>query len=454
MTEDAVKLDENTVKAEVEDLSAIKRKLRITVPAAEVTLNMERAYRELGKRAKVKGFRPGKVPRSVLEMYYRKQIEQDVSEALVRRSLAEILKDKGLEPINLSWPESPPPLVPGQEYRYSVELEVSPEFTVADYLGLKLEAPEVVVTDAEVEQRLEDIRQANALLKPPAEERGVQTGDFVVLDYQAYFAGQPVEGAKEEGTYVEVGSGKFNADFERNLIGLREGAEARFDVSLPQDFAKPLLAGKVVDFQVKIHEVKEKVVADLDDTFAQNLGGNFQTMSDLRKALREDIINTKEQERQAHLENQVADQLLASHQFEVPPSLVRQEQENLVRDQMDRYRQMGMDPANMDTDKMLEVLLPMAERRVKVSLILERIAAQESLAVDQGEQDAALARIAANSRREVAEVKRVYEEHGLMGSLRRRLLHDKTMKLLLDNAEINAAAIPDEEADAAGEEQE
>jgi trigger factor len=454
MTEDAVKLDENAVKAEIEDLSPITRKLKIVVPAAEVTLEVDRAYRELGRRAKVKGFRPGKVPRSVLEMYYRKQIEQDVSDALVRRSLAEVLKDKGLEPINLSWPEAPPPALPGQEYRYSVELEVSPEFSVADYLGLKLAAPEVEVTDAEVEKRLEEIRQGNALLKPPAEARGVQTGDFVILDYQAYFAGQPVEDAKAEETYIEVGSGKFNADFEHHLLGLMEGAEARFAVSLPEDFAKPLLAGKVVDFQVKIHEVKEKVVPELDDTFAQNLGGNFQTVADLRMALREDIIKTKEQERQAHLENQVADQLIAAHQFEVPPSLLRQEQEDLLRDQMERYRQMGLDPAHMDADKMLEVLQPMAERRVKLSLILDRIAAQEDLAVDEAEQDAALARIAVNSGRDVAEVKRFYEEHGLKGSLRRRLRHDKTMKLLLDNAEINAAAVPAEEADAAAEEQE
>jgi trigger factor len=454
MTEDAAKLAENAVKAEIEDLSAIKRKLKIAVPAAEVTLEVDRAYRELGRRAKVKGFRPGKVPRSVLEMYYRKQVEQDVSDALVRRSLAEVLKDKGLEPLNLSWPEAPPPAIPGQEYRYSVELEVSPEFSVSDYLGLKLEAPEVEVTDEEVDKRLEEIRQANAVLKPPVEARGIQAGDFVVLDYQAYFAGKPVEDAKEEGTYLEVGRGKFNADFERNLIGLQEGAEARFAVSLPEDFAKPLLAGKVVDFQVKVHEVKEKVVPELEDTFARNLGGNFQTVADLRLALREDIIKTKEQERQAHLENQVADQLLAGHQFEVPPSLLRQEQENMLQDQMERYRQMGLDPAHMDAAKMLEVLQPMAERRVKVSLILERIADQEGLAVDQAEEDAALARIAVNSGRDVAEVKKFYEEHGLKGSLRRRLRHDKTMKLLLDNAEINAPALSAEEAEMAVEEQE
>jgi trigger factor len=433
-------MTESALKVELENLSQVKRKLTIEVPSAEVTQEVDRAYRELGKRAKVKGFRPGKVPRSILEMYYHKDVDHDVSETLVRRSLAEALKDKGLEAINLNWPEPAPPVVAGEDYRYVVELEVSPEFTAEDYLALELQAPEVEVTDSEVEARLEEIRQANALVKPLAEERGVKEADLVVLDYQGYFAGEPVDGAKSEGTYMEVGSGKFNAEFERNLLGLKAGGEARFAVALPDDFANPLIAGKVIDFQVKVQEVKEKVVADLDDDFAKNLGGNFQSMADLRTAVREDIINSKERERQAYLENQVSDRLLARHQFEVPPSLIAQEQENMLRDQMDRFRQHGMDTAGMDSARMLEVMKPMAERRVRVRLILSRIAAQENLAVEEGEVNAALARIAVNNRVDVPEVKKFYEEHDLLGALRRTLLDDKTMKLLLDKAEITAAA--------------
>lgn len=439
-------MTESALKVEIENLTEVKRKLKIEVPSTEVTQEVDRAYRELGKRAKVKGFRPGKVPRSILEMYYHKEIEQEVSDTLVRRSLGEVLKDNDVEPINLSWPEALPPVVAGQDYRYSVELEVSPQFTAQDYLGLKLEAPEVEVADDEVDKRLEEIRQSNALLKPPTEDRGVQEGDFVVLDYQGYFAGEPVEGAKAEGTYLEVGSGKFNLDFERNLIGLKEGAEARFAVSLPDDFANPLIAGKVIEFQVKVIEVKEKIVAELDETFARNLGGNFQTVADLRTAVREDIIKGKERERQAYLQNQVADQLLARHEFEVPPSLVLQEQENMLREQMDRYSQYGMNIANMDTAKMAEVLKPMAERRVRVKLVLARIADQENLTVDDAEVDAALARIAVHSGRDVAEVNKFYEERDLKGVLRRELLDDKTMKMVLDKAEISALAAPAGEA--------
>ena len=434
-------MTESALKVELENLSQVKRKLTIEVPAAEVTQEVDRAYRKLGKQAKVKGFRPGKVPRSILEMYYQKDIDHDVSEILVRRSLAEALKDKGLEAVNLSWPEPVPPVVSGEDYRYVVELEVSPEFTAEDYLGLELQAPEVEVTDSEVEARLEEIRQANAVVKPPAEERGIKEADLVVLDYQGYFAGEPVDGAKAEGTYMEVGSGKFNLEFERNLLGLKPGAETRFAVTLPDDFANPLIAGKVVDFQVKVQEVKEKVVADLDDAFAKNLGGNFQTVADLRTAVREDIINSKERERQATLENQVADRLLARHQFEVPPSLIAEEQENMLRDQMDRFRQHGMDTAGMDSARMLEVMKPMAERRVRVRLILSRIAAQENLAVEEPEVNAALARIAVNNRVDVTEVKKFYEEHNLLATLRRTLLDDKTMKLLLDKAQISTAAV-------------
>jgi trigger factor len=429
-------MTQSAVKAEVENLSEVKRKLMIEVPANAVTEEVDRAYRDLGKQAKVKGFRPGKVPRSVLEMYYHKQINEEVSEALVRRSLGEALKENDLEAVNLSWPEPPPAVVAGQDYHYSVEIEVTPKFEMQDYRGLELSAAKVEVTDDEVEARLEEVRQQNALLKPPRENRPIQEGDFVVHDYQAYFAGEPAEAGKAEGAYVEVGSGKFNAEFENNLLGLMEGAESRFTVDLPDDFANPLLAGKSVEFQVKIQEVKEKVVPDLDDTFAKALGGNFQTLDALREAVREDIIKGKERERQAILENQVHDQLISKHPFELPPSLVNQEQENLFREQWERYSQYGIDPAKMDHTKLAEALKPMAERRARIKILLERIAEKEGLNVDDAEADATLARIAVHSGKDVNEVRKFYQERDLMGVLKEQLRAEKAMKLIMDEAKI------------------
>jgi trigger factor len=431
-------MTQSDVKVEIENLSEVKRKLVIEVPSSEVTAEVDRAYRELGKQAKVKGFRPGKVPRSVLEMYYRKQVEQEVSETLVQRSLGEAIKDQDLKAVNLSWPEPPPTAIAGEDYRYSVELEVTPEFVAQDYLGLEIGAPEVEVTDIQVDARMEEIRQSNAMLKPAAESRPVQQDDFVVLDYQAYFAGEPVDAGKAENTYVEVGRGKFNPDFENNLLGLTAGAESRFAVDLPNDFANPLLAGKSVEFQVKIHEIKEKVVPDLDDAFAKSLGGNFQNLSDLREAVREDIIRGRERERQAILENQVHEHLIVKHSFEVPPSLITQEQENLFREQWERYSQYGMDPAQMDHTKLIEALKPMAERRARVKIILGRIAEQEGVSVDDAEVEATLARLAVHSGRDVNEVRKFYQERDLIGGLKEQLRDEKTMKMLLDQAKISA----------------
>jgi trigger factor len=427
---------ETNTDIQMENLSDIKRKLQIVVPSAEVTEEFNRVYKDLGKRVKVKGFRPGKVPRSVLEMYYKKQVQDEVSDALVRRSLEEALKDKSLEAVGFNWPEPLPPVISGEDFRYLVEVEVPPEFTVENYKGLTLEDQEVAVTDEMVETRLEEIRQNNAMLEPITESRGAEEGDFVVLDYQGYFAGEALSEAKAENTYLEIGAGKFNLDFEKNLIGLAPGQESRFAVDLPQDFFNPLLAGKVIEFQVKVQEVKTKVVPELDDAFAQSLGGNFQTLADLRQAIREDIINVRERERQGRLEEQALDQLIAAHSFEAPPSLIRQEQEGILRDQVQFMQSQGLNLEGMDMEKMLERLKPKAERRVRVRLIFDKIADQENVTLEEGELEAGLAQIAERSRRTLAQVRQYYEENHLMGSLRRQLLDEKVMKLILDAAEL------------------
>ena len=427
---------ESNSDIQMENLSDIKRKLQIVVPAKEVTAEFNRIYKDLGKRVKVKGFRPGKVPHSVLEMYYKKEIQDEVSDALVRRSLEDALKEKSLEAVGFNWPEPLPPVVAGEDFRYQVEVEIPPEFTAEGYRGLTLEDPGAEVTDDMVEARLEEIRQSNAMLEPLKEPRSAQEGDFVVLDYQGYFAGEALTEAKAENSYLEVGAGKFNADFEKNLVGLSPGQEARFAVDLPQDFFNPLLAGKVIEFQVKIQEIKTKVVPELDDAFAQSLGANFQTPADLRQAIRDDIIKGKERERQGRLEEQAIDQLIAAHPFEAPPSLVRQEQEAILRDQVQFMQSQGLNMEGMDLEKMLEHLKPKAERRVKVRLIFDKIAAQENISLDEGDIEAGVARIAERSQRPAAQLRQFYEENHLMDGLRRQLTDEKVMQLITDAAEL------------------
>ncbi len=439
-------MTELSTNVQVENLSDIKRKLQIVVPSSEVEAEFNRAYKDLGKRAKVKGFRPGKIPRSVLEMYYKKQVQEEVSETLVRRSLGEALRDTSLEAVGFNWPEPLPPVISGEDFRYLVEVEIPPEFSAENYQGLALEDPGAEVTEEQVEARLNEIRQSNAMLSPLKEPRGAQEGDFVVLDYQGYFAGEALTEGRADNIYLELGAGKFNLDFERQLIGLKPEKETRFAVDLPADFFNPLLAGKVIEFQVKVHEIKEKAVPDLDDAFAQGLGGNFQTVADLRQAVREDIIKTRERERQGRLEEQALDQLIAAHPFEVPPSLVRQEQENLFRDQIQFMQSHGLQPEGLDLEKMLERMKPKAERRVRARLIFDKIAAQENVGLSQEEFEEGLAKIAERSGRPTPEVRKFYEENNLMEGLNLQLRDEKVMQVILDAATLTPwTGSPDQE---------
>ena len=439
-------MTEAVTNVQMENLSDIKRKLEIVVPSAEVTAALDRAYRDLGKRAKVKGFRPGKVPRSVLEMYYKKQVLEEVSDELVRRSLGEALQEKSLEAVGLSWPEPVPPVISGEDFCYRVEVEIPPEFAAENYTGLNLEDPGVEVADSEVEARLEEIRQSNAMLSPITEDRGVKEGDFVTLDYQGYFAGEVLPEGKAENTYLEVGVGKFNQDFESNLIGLTPDAQTRFAVDLPSDFFNPMLAGKVIEFQVKLHEIKEKAVPELDDAFAQSLGGNFQTAADLRQAVGDDIIKNRENERRGRIEEQALDQLIIAHPFEAPPSLVRQDQENILRDQFQFMQSQGVNLEGLNMEKMLENVKPQAERRVRVRLIFEKIAAQENILLSDEELEEGITRMAERSGRPASQVRQFYKDNNLMEGLRRQLRDEKVMAFILDAAEIvPAAGSPDQE---------
>jgi trigger factor len=429
-------MTEQAIQVEVENLSDVKRKLQIVVPSLEVSQEVDKAYKDLGKRAKLKGFRPGKVPRAVLEMYYRQQVEREVSDLLVRRGLAEALREKSLEPVGLNWPETLPPPIAGEDYRFIVEVEVPPEFTVENYLGLSLTDPGAEVSAEQVEARLADIRQEHTVLQPLPEPREVQEGDFAVLSYQGYFAGEEMAEGKAENLVLEIGSGKFNVDFERQLVGMMPDSETRFAVSLPNDFFNPLLAGKVVEFKVQIHEIKQKVVPELDDAFAQGLGGDFQTLADLRVAVREGMIKAKQNERQKHLEKQIMDKLAATTTFETPPALIRQEQENLIREQWERIQQYGLQVTGLDNEKVFESVRPRAEAQVKNRLILDRLAGQENIVLDDTEVEVKLQRLAEYNGQKLEQFRRLCEERNILAPLKQQWRNEKVLQFLINKANI------------------
>jgi trigger factor len=428
------------MEVKLEEISPVERKLSVAVPSQNVDKQMDLAYRNWGKKAKIKGFRPGKIPRSILQQYYGKEIEEQVSQELFRQSLNEALDEVKLQPVMVKMPKSLPPLVQGDAFSYSVELEVAPDFTPEKYLNLDLNSAPVVVTEEMVDGRLEDLRQRQANLVPILEERPIRDKDFVVLNYQAYENGAAIEGGGSENAYLEVGAGKLPAEFENRLVGLKKGEDVAFTMDVPADFINPAIAGKSVEFKINVVEIKKLEVPELDEVFAQTLSEKFKTLAELRQAVLVDLEQRGERENYEKLRQQLLDQIIENNPVELPPSLVRQEQERLVRQQLNMLQGRGLNIAGLDPEKMLERVLEVAQKQTRVNLILDKIAALEGLTVTDEDMEAGYQRVADQAGDSPQMVKKVYQQRQLVDDLKSQILAEKTVEFLIDKANVNSAA--------------
>jgi trigger factor len=425
------------MKANVEEISSIKKKVSIEIPEDQVTQEVESFYKDVGKKAKIKGFRPGKVPRNILERYFKDYVKAEVIQKLIEETYPKALSEADLHPV------SPPVIDPGEfevgkPFQYSAVLEVKPEVKLEGYTGLKIEGKKEEVKDEEVEGRLKALQNLHANLKTISEARPIQAGDYVIVDYEASMGGKPLEGGKAIDFTVEVGSGQFIPAFEEKLIGLKPEEEKEIEVSFPEDYGYQKWAGKTISFHVKIKEIKEKILPPLDDEFAKDLG-DYSSFEELKAKLKGEIEKEKELGLERQLKDQVMDQLLEANPFEVPESLVEEQTKTLVSDTKLRLAAQGVDLKNLglSEEKFQEDYKAMAQKQVKTFLILEKIADQEGIAVTDEEADDRLREMSERMHQKFDVVKRYYEKNGLLPEVKAGIIRDKTLNFLLEKASIN-----------------
>jgi len=424
------------MKVHVEEISPIKKKVHVEVPEDHVAKEIDSFYDELKKKAKIKGFRPGKAPRSILERYFKDYTTGEVLQRLIQETFPKALSEVSCSPV------APPAFDPqelesGKPFRYAAIVEVKPEIKIEDYAGLNLEGKKEDVGDKELEERLKSLQNLHAQLKTISEPREIRTGDYVILDYDAKMDGKPLDEGKGIDVTVEVGSGRFIPTLEEKLIGLKPEDERDVDVSFPADYAYKKWAGKTIGFHVKVKEIKEKILPALDEEFAKDLGG-FDSLEALKAKLREDMQKAKEMALDRHFKDQIVDQLLQKNSFEIPPSLVEDQNQALVSEAKLRLASQGMNLKDMDIseDKLREDYRAVAERQVKTYLILEKIAGQEGISVSDEEVQDRLKEISERSHQKLDAVKRYYEKNGLIPEIQAGILSDKTLNLLLEKSHI------------------
>ena len=411
------------------------------IPADRVDKAFARMYREFGRQAKVRGFRSGKVPQHMLRGLYGTEIQARVLSELVEESLAGAMADEGLEPV------SEPRLEAGdlneaQPFAFTAVIEVKPEIELKDYRAVPVERIRADVGDEEVERALEALRDRNAQLEPVEGRDEVAEGDYVLVDFSGSVEGEPFPGSTAENYAVDVGAGQALPEFEQGLVGMKRGVAGNIAVNIPAEAGDERLAGKTADFQVTVQDIRHKILPPLDDEFARDYG-ECDSLEELREKLRAELQSEIETFQNGPLKDQIMERLIEAHSFEVAPSMVDRELSYLMRRARGQRELSGTEAPEPTTEELREELTPRAERRVKMMLLVEKIAAAEGITASEEEVDARLEALVRASGAQGAAVREQYGQDWARETMRAQLVSEKTLDFLLEQADVTVVDPPE-----------
>lgn len=434
------------MKTELIDVSPTRKEIKIEIEPAVVREAYDRISDEYAKKAKVPGFRPGHAPRSVVRTRFKSEIRADALQELVPDAVNAAISEHtpsaiGQPDVQLDTTEALDKF--GEEpLSVRVNVEVLPEVELKDYKGLEVSRKTRPITDKDVEEMINALRETSATLLP-VEDRSSQLGDTVTVSVDGKFLDNPEEeNIKSDEVEVSLGAKGVQQEFTDNLTGVKVDDEKTFIVAYPEDFSSKGLAGKRVEYAIKVTAVRVKELPQADDEWARSLGDEFDSVETLRTRMREDLEARASQEAEHGVRSQLMDKLLESHEFEVPASLVEHQTsfrlESVVRNMMSR----GVDPRHQEInwEGAREELKDQAQADVRSQMLLERIAAEEKIDVSKEEIDAEIEAIAVSSKQPVEQVRSVLTKDGGERSIASRLRNRKALDFLVANA-----AITDEE---------
>jgi trigger factor len=427
------------MKFTVDDRSTVKKVLHIEVPREDVTKEVEEAYQKLKKTAKIKGFRPGKAPRSLLVRLYQKDVLADVRGKLIQDAFIDALQQSALNMIG-SPKIDPPELKENEPYVFEAQVEVPPELADIEMRGLALKKTKYRISDQEVDKQLALLRKNLAqrrVIDPP---RPVQSGDIVVIDYEGFKDGQSHEQtAKTENFVTQVGEGQIVGDLDQGLIGMQVGDEKEIDVAFPEDYFSKALAGQKLVFKVKLNEIREEILPELDDQLAKNIGSQFETLDDLKQKIRENLQGGYDKRIEQELNEQIFQQILAKISFEVPEALVESELEQILNDAEQKFAHSNrkLEDVGLTREMLSQRYRATAEKQVRRHLILSKLIDQEKLTLTEDEVDKGFQDMADLYHQPVDQIRAYYNQNkeGL-SFFKHTLLEKKALALIIENSSI------------------
>jgi trigger factor len=428
MTANVTKLEDNKVRLDVE------------VSPEAVREGVEAKVRELGRKLRVPGFRPGKAPRRVIENHLgRDYIYYEALQERLPGWYSEAVLETDLRPIDRPEIHFDEPLDEKEGFKFSATVAVRPEATLAEYKGLEVPKEEVEVTGEQVDEQLEQLRGQFATLAV-VEDRPVREGDFVIIDFRGErLAGGPLEGAEAEDYMLEVGRGELLPDFERELVGMQAGQRKQFGVTFPLDYAEEPLRGQSVLFRVHLKEIKERDLPPLDDEFAKE-ASEFETLEELRAAVREQLEAAAEGRVEGRFRARVLDAAAEKAEVDVPDVMVDEKVEEMLGSFERSLRAQGMEPgqyyqlAGTSEEDLKDRVRPDAADTVKKELTLDAVATAEAIEVDEDQVMHEISHLAEDSDREPEEIAEAMRKNGTYALLEEEIARAKALDFLVENA--------------------
>lgn len=421
------------MQVSVQRLSPVELELEIQVPVDSVKAEFDKAYVTLGKRAHIKGFRPGKVPRDVLKKLFGNQVVSDVANAIVNDTLPKVLTEKNLTPISQPAVEAGKVDVK-EPFSYKARFEVQPEIEDVKFEGFELFRPKAEVKDSDVDEQLEGLRQRNAALKSPEPARPAKEGDVVTIDFSLSIDGSEVEGGGGEGVQLELGSGQALPEIDAALVGKSVGDTATAEHAFPDTHPRKDFQGKKGHFKISIKDVKERVPPALDDEFAKDIG--FDTLI----ALRADVHTKLEKLAKDRSETVLAEQIIAKlneqNPCDVPPTLVEQQCHIMEQELAMQARRVGQRFTKEQAEELHKQVHADAERKVRAGLLMAAIAKKNEFKVTEEDIEKGLAELAEETGKNVAKLRVEYREKGKRDILVGMILEDKILDFIEGKSKI------------------
>ena len=416
---------------QVEKLEKNMAKLTVEVPAEQFDEALKTSYKKNRNRFNIPGFRKGKAPQAVIEkMYGPGVLYEDAVDEVINKTYGDAMKESGLDIV--SRPEiSVEKIEKGETFVYTALVAVKPPVTLGEYKGIEVERARPEVTDADIEAELKKVQEQNSRLVS-VEDRPVENGDQVLIDFDGYIDGVPFEGGKAESYDLTIGSHSFIDTFEEQLIGKNIDEEAEVHVSFPENYHASELAGKPAVFKVVVHEIKAKELPELDDEFAGEVS-EFETMDEYKADLKAKLSETKQQQATTENENNVVEKVVSNASMEIPEAMIEEQVNRTIEDYARRMRSQGltmeqyMQFTGMTVDKLKEEIRPQAEKRIRTRLVLEAVAEAEKLEASEDAVEAEIRKMAENYKMEPDRAKELLGEEGI-----RRMKEDLAVQEAID----------------------